>query len=214
MASTVQQIFTDVIKFISPSNPQPAKPALIKVISGQDRYNDKSTSRGQTSISVPAYTMFDDYTTFNEIAFFTHGNLTPVTLIHIISLLFGSYDRAIEFIHLLNTNNPQITFYQFAKYLYYEKGIMFINRDKIISSASLPFRKKISHILDIGEKDIDCTQNVAKVRKSIKYGQILHCSSKQQYHRDMFNTWYQFDNNAIKNILPNNSKVNFSDFHI
>jgi hypothetical protein len=207
---TANQILSQYLEFKEKN--QCHLPNKLLLITGQDRYNDGTHPRGQTSLSSPPYTMFGDYVGFSEIAFLTHNWFTPDTLIHIMSLFFGSIDETAQFINLLHQNN--ITFFDFARFLYYEKHIFLVNRDQLASSASSIFFNKITHILDVGSTNVGTTQNIANSNHSIHYGQVVHCSSRQQYNPDRFAAWFLYDNLFIHNPLTANPSTSFNDFLI
>jgi hypothetical protein len=209
MISNSQIIINELLTFCK--NTPSALPSKILLIAGQDSYSNPK-KYGQVSLSSKQYTMFGDYIGFTEIAFLTHNTKTPDSLVLIMGLFFGSIDDASKFIHMLKANGKN--FYDFAKFLYYEKGIMLVNRNQLDSSTQKKLYPKVIGILDVGRRDSKNTVEAISKMTKIKYGYVVHCSTIQQYDKKRFDAWYRFDDNAIEQSKFSNPKISFKDFII
>lgn len=182
----------------------------VKIVLGEEGYSgvcwDEDYCINHSSIDI--------YKEFKEVAFIMNDLSYKCSELFVLGLILGDNKLAIEFLDGLRKIKDG--FYKFIEYIYYEHGIVFINRVEKKKCFEL-FDKngyKVTDVMIIGSKPyLSC---INKMKSSVPAtGKLIHCSSYNlgSDPEDYAKTWITHDDNRIKKI-SNHSKTSFNKFII
>lgn len=190
-----------------PNNDKLIIPQKIRLITGQDAYNNDTQPIRKTDNR----DMFGEYALFNEIAFFTNDNSSTASLSRLFGLLCHSPHKGKILLDKLT--EEKISQFYVARYLYFVESLMFVNRDKISATPHIrSFIIRCSHILDLGQSNP--TNDAASLNlSSTHYGSVIHPSTLNvhNFFVEYCDTWYALKNSTISQL---GKKVTFTQFRI
>lgn len=187
-----------------------SEPTNIKILLGYDVYNPNNrvveSYCKSTNISI--------YKDFEQVAFLMEDLSFQSSEIFVLGLMLRSLDAASIFLDKLK--NISYGYVKFVEYLYYEKGIVLINRNTKSNLFKNMKSKPITHVLNIGKEMCKKVYKELSKHSGIKMAQCLHCSpiNLASLNRDKYySIWFKYEDiylNQIQ-IAP---MLSLKDFYI
>lgn len=165
------------------------EPTSFKMIIGESPYPNQQILNNPISL-------FGRYTLTNEIAFFTQDSEPTDLLVKILSLILKSHDKAIRL--LMNLEKFKLNHVDIASYLYYKHGLLFINRSAISNQNQNQLFNKVTDALILGSNNISILNTVFTAFPQIRYGTIVHPSTKASPHPTYFPFWVLHDYSQVQ----------------
>ncbi|QGM30156.1 hypothetical protein GI482_07100 [Bacillus sp. N3536] len=192
-------VLLEKFDFIEPNN------TTLKIIIGQSPYKQKLGSI-PLKVSVNR-TVNPVYNNFSEVAFLVNDWIKVQDSLEMIFNLFCRPNISLKMISYLKSNN--ISPIQFADFLFERYKIVLVNhfdsnensQQSIILNLINRYPSCDVYVLFVGEKtsfQLPQSRNIMKARALHPSGKVLNTNTSGYY-----DTWYNLNNSALKNISPN-----------